>query len=75
MESAGNRTAGKVAVAGQKPFNRLVPVPPPREFMMAAEEEEKKEGVAPSKRPVVGRAVDGKPVVGRNMMSKQVVGA
>ena len=39
--AAANLTAAKIPNA--KPFNRLVPVPPPQGFMMTDEEEEKKD--------------------------------
>ena len=39
--AAANLTAAKIPNA--KPFNRLVPVPPPEGFMMTDQEEEKKD--------------------------------
>ena len=39
--AAANLTAAKIPNA--KPFNRLVPVPPPEGFMMTDMEEEKKD--------------------------------
>ncbi len=48
-------TAGK-QTGGTKPFNRLVPVPPPKSFMDKIAEEEKKDSRPPlNKKIVIGR--------------------
>ena len=40
-----------------KPFNRLVPVPPPKGFLQAVAEEEKKDAVRPQKKQTIGAAI------------------
>lgn len=39
--------------SGVKPFNRLVPVPPPKDFMMGGGEEEKKQPIRPQKKVMI----------------------